>query len=121
MYSVLLTYGLNPIEGLKVMVRNPERMALLKQVLAQRCEANLSVGALVPEGSERMSLLELATKLKFFVALEGEEERQELKALPAGSTSTGLQIYSHEEGDTRYKAEVMRWKLGKRTRSRSYR
>ncbi|MGK7907694.1 MAG: hypothetical protein AB4040_10775 [Synechococcus sp.] len=120
MYTVLFTYGLNPLKGLKLMVRSQQK-GLWKQVLKQGRKANLSVGALVPEDSKSMSMLELVAKLKFFVALEGEEPDPEQKLLP-GSTSVGLQVYEHGDGDTKYKAEVMRWKLGKsRTRSRRYR
>ena len=121
MYTVLLTYGLNPLEGLKLMVRSPQKANMLRQLLSRKRNTNLSVGTLVPENADSMSVLEKISKLKFFVAIEGEDIQPSQKALPAGTTSTGLQIYSHEEGDTRYKAEVMRWRLGKRTRSRSYR
>ena len=120
MYTLLFTYGLNPLKGLKLMVRSQQK-GLLQHVLKKGREANLSVGALVPENSKSMSMLELATKLKFFVALEGEEPHAEQKLLP-GSTSVGLQVYEHGDGETKYKAEVMRWKLGKsRRRTRRYR
>ncbi|WP_017327879.1 hypothetical protein [Synechococcus sp. PCC 7336] len=120
MYTVLLTYGLNPLKDFKVLVRSGQNN-ILGQLFKRNRDANLSVGALVPEDSQSMSVVELLAKLKFFVALEGEEPQTERKALP-GSSSVGLQVYEHQDGKTRYKAEVMRWKLGKRkARTRSYR
>jgi hypothetical protein len=111
MYTVLLTYGLNPIEGLKVMVRSPQQ-SLWKQLWQQVQQSNLTFGALVPTNAETLSKVQVLTRLKFFVALEGDTSPTQRKALP-GSTSVGLQVYQHQDGETTYKAEVVRWRLGK--------
>lgn len=115
MYNVLLTYGLNPKTGLKVMLRSPQRVRW-QQLWQQFQQSDISFGTLVPSNADRLSKFELLTRLKFFVAIEGEAEPQ--KALPAArDTAVKLQVYEHQEGQSAYRAEVLRWKLGRKRRS----
>ncbi|MEO0854224.1 MAG: hypothetical protein AAFY15_12090 [Cyanobacteria bacterium J06648_11] len=115
MYTVLLTYGLNPKTGLKVMLQSPQKVRW-QQLWRHLRKSDISVGTLVPSHAARLSRLELLARLKFFVAIEGDSEPQ--KALPAArDTAVKMQIYEHQEGKSAYRAEVVRFKLGKKHRT----
>ncbi|MEM6445929.1 MAG: hypothetical protein AAFY57_11215 [Cyanobacteria bacterium J06642_2] len=97
------------------MLKSSQRLQL-KQLWQQVRQSDISFGTLVPSNADRLSKLELLTRLKFFVAIEGNVEPQ--KALPAArDTAVKLQVYQHREGQSAYRAEVLRWKLGKKQRS----
>ncbi|MEO1132100.1 MAG: hypothetical protein AAFX40_05260 [Cyanobacteria bacterium J06639_1] len=115
MYTMLLTYGLNPKTGLKLMLQSPQRVRW-QQLWHHFRQSNISLGTLVPSQSARLSKLEFLTRLKFFVAIESEAEPQ--KALPAArDTAVKMQVYEHQDGKSAYRAEVLRFKLGNKRRS----
>ncbi|MFQ3614646.1 MAG: hypothetical protein SNJ68_13175 [Cyanobacteriota bacterium] len=120
MYSLLLTYGLNPLTGLKLLVKSPERASLwgLAQQFWGRSGSRrrgprlqVSLGRLVPEETEHLSKLEALLRLKFFIALEAETPEKPLPALPSGQGSA-IQVYRHAEGTEHYKTEVIRFAVG---------
>lgn len=127
MYTLLLTYGLNPLTGLKLMAKAPEEASwatLLRQMLLQSRRSKpqqprmqLSLGALIPEDADQLSRLEVLTRLKFFVALEAESPSKALPA-PRRGHKTDIQVYRHAQGEENYRAEVVRFNLNGRKPSR---
>ncbi len=120
MYSLLLTYGLNPLTGLKLLVKSPERASLwmLAQQLWGRSGSRrrgprlqVSLGRLVPEETEHLSKLETLLRLRFFIALEAETPEKPLPALPSGQGSA-IQLARYTEGSQHYKTEVIRFAVG---------
>lgn len=120
MYSLLLTYGLNPLTGLKVVLKSPEPTAwwrLARQFLApstsgqRRPRLQVSLGRLVPEETERLSKLETLLRLRFFIALEADTPEKPLPALPSGQGSA-IQVYRRGTGTEHYKTEVIRFTIG---------
>ncbi len=120
MYSLLLTYGLNPLTGLKLLVKSPEQASLwtLAQQLWGRPGSRrrgprlqISLGRLVPEQTERLSKLEVLLRLRFFIAIEAAMPEQSLPALPSGQGST-IQLARYTEGSQQYKTEIIRFALG---------
>jgi len=120
MYSLLLTYGLNPLTGLKLLVKSPEQASLwtLAQQLWGRPGSRrrgprlqISLGRLVPEQTERLSKLEVLLRLRFFIAIEAATPEQSLPALPSGQGST-IQLARYTEGSQHYKTEILRFALG---------
>ncbi len=125
MTSVLVTYGLNPLQGLKVWVKAED--ASWGQVLHQAIPAvrawvkhrppmQISVGSLVPDHAEQLSRIQLLRRLKFFVAIETAGDLA-LPALPSGQ-QTALQVYAHQQGSERYRTQVVRFQVGRRVRRR---
>lgn len=131
MPTVLLTYGLNPATGLKFLINSslqPSWASWKQQIvpavqnfLKQRPRVQVSLGALIPEQTSHLSKIELLTQLKFFISLETEGSDKPLPALQSGR-QTGIQIYRHDQGDTHYRAQIVRFNLGqkKKTRRRSF-
>ncbi|MEN9232439.1 MAG: hypothetical protein Q6L68_16190 [Thermostichus sp. DG02_5_bins_236] len=120
MYSLLLTYGLNPLTGLKVLVKSPEPNSLwglARQFFApsasgqRRPRLQVSLGRLVPEETEHLSKVEALLRLKFFIALEAETPGKSLPALPSGQGSA-IQVYRQAAGTEHYKTEVIRFAIG---------
>ncbi len=120
MYSLLLTYGLNPLAGLKLLVKAPEQASLwtLAWQLWGRSGSRrrgprlqISLGRLVPEQTERLSKLEVLLRLRFFIAIEAATPEQSLPALPARQGST-IQLARYTEGSQHYKTEILRFALG---------
>lgn len=128
MYSLLLTYSLNPLTGLKVLVKSPERASFWELVQQfwghsgsrrRRPRLQVSLGRLVPEKTEHLSKLEVLLRLKFFIALEAETPEKPLLALPSGQGSA-IQVYRHtlrghgpEASNTEhYRTEVIRFAVG---------
>jgi len=120
MYSLLLTYGLNPLTGWKLLVKSPEQASLwtlARQLWSRpgsrrrRPRLQISLGRLVPEQTERLSKLEVLLRLRFFIALEAETPDQPLPALPSGQGSA-IQLARYTEGSQQYKTEIIRFALG---------
>ncbi len=120
MYSLLLTYGLNPLTGWKLLVKSPGQVSLwtLAQQLwgrpgsrRRRPRLQVSLGRLMPEQTEHLSKLEVLLRLRFFIALEAETPDQPLPALPAGQGSA-IQLARYTEGSQQYKTEIIRFALG---------
>ncbi|MFS8855306.1 hypothetical protein NW851_03925 [Synechococcus sp. H55.7] len=120
MYSLLLTYGLNPLTGWKLLVKSPEQASLwtlARQLWSRpgsrrrRPRLQISLGRLVPEQTERLSKLEVLLRLRFFIALEAETPDQPLPALPSGQGSA-IQLAHYTEGSQQYKTEIIRFALG---------
>ncbi|MDX2271501.1 MAG: hypothetical protein NW237_06060 [Cyanobacteriota bacterium] len=127
MYTLVLTYGLNPLNGLKVLVKSSHQRAWsewLAQWRQQRQKGGpflprlqISLGTLMPAEADHLTRLEVLTRLKFFVAIETEGAGQPLPALTSGRTSA-IQVYQHMQGDEQYKAEIVRFQVGQRRRWR---
>lgn len=126
MYSLLLTYGLNPLTGLKLLVKSSEQTSLwtLAQQLwgrpgsrRRRPRLQISLGRLVPEQTEHLSKLEVLLRLRFFIALEAETPEgaahhcRERFLLPSGQGSA-IQLARYTEGSQQYKTEIIRFALG---------
>ena len=134
MYSLLLTYGLNPLTGLKLLVQSPERVSgteslqtslwtLARQLWGRpgsrqrRPRLQISLGRLVPEQTEHLSKLEVLLRLRFFIALEAETPEgaphhcHERFLLPSGQGSA-IQLARYTEGSQQYKTEIIRFALG---------
>jgi hypothetical protein len=134
MYSLLLTYGLNPLTGLKLLVQSPERVSgteslqtslwtLARQLWGRpgsrqrRPRLQISLGRLVPEQTEHLSKLEVLLRLRFFIALEAETPEsaahhcRERFLLPSGQGSA-IQLARYTEGSQQYKTEIIRFALG---------
>ncbi|MGF1575419.1 MAG: hypothetical protein ACFCU9_05665 [Cyanophyceae cyanobacterium] len=121
MPSVLLTYTLNPLQGLKFLVKSQETS--WRQVLHQaiptvqswaqhRPAMQISVGSLTPENAQQLTRLQLLARLKFFVAIETEADLDR-PALPSGQQAA-IQVYSHHQGSESYRTQVVRFQVGKR-------
>ncbi len=120
MYSLLLTYGLNPLTGFKVVVKSPEQASwwrLVQELVhpsgagRRRPRLQVSLGRLIPEESQHLSRLEALWRLQFFIALEAGTPDKPLPALPAGQGSA-IQVYRHAHGSKHYRAEVLRFAIG---------
>ncbi|MGQ9838139.1 MAG: hypothetical protein ACUVRV_09270 [Cyanobacteriota bacterium] len=128
MYSLLLTYGLNPFTGLKVLVKSTEQTSLwelAQQVLSRSGSQRgwprlqVSLGRLVPEETKHLSKLEALLRLKFFIALEAQTSEKPLPALPSGQGSA-IQLYRHTvrgngpkaSNTEHYTTEVIRFAVG---------
>ncbi len=130
MTSVLVTYGLNPLQGLKVWVKSedtswwqvvhqaiPTVQAWVKQPPRMKIPPmQISVGSLVPENAEQLPRIQRLRRLKFFVAIETAGDLA-LPALPSGQQSA-LQVYAHQQGSERYRTQVVRFQVGQRVRRR---
>lgn len=130
MTSVLVTYGLNPLQGLKVWVKSEDTswrqvvhqaIPVVKAWVKQRPPIQIppmqiSLGSLVPDNAEQLSRIQRLTRLKFFVAIETEGDLA-LPALPSGQ-QTALQVYDHQQGSERYRTQIVRFQLGRRVRRR---
>lgn len=122
MPSVLLTYGLNPLVGLKLLIKSPEQVtwssALQKVIptiqswISEQPRMQISVGSLVPEEAPHFSKLQLLTRLQFFIAIDTESEGA-LPALPSGR-STAIQVYRHSQGSESYRTQIVRFHIGSR-------
>jgi hypothetical protein len=131
MPTVLLTYGLNPATGLKLLINSSlqpswsnwrqQIVPAVQSFLQQRPRVQVSLGALIPEQVSHLSKIELLTQLKFFISLETEGSGTPLPALQSGR-QTGIQIYRHAQGETQYRAQIVRFNLGqkKKKRRRTY-
>lgn len=127
MPSVLITYGLNPVTGLKLLI-NPDpdqptswsRMRhtlipTLRQWIKQPPRMQVSLGTLTPD--ESITGLRRITQYKFFIAVETDGAKRALPALSSGR-QTGIQVYQHNQGEENYKAQIVRFNVGSRKRPR---
>lgn len=129
MPTVLITYGLNPVTGLKLMVQPDQEqpsswsrlrrqwLPTLRQWIKHPPRMQISLGTLVPEDRERANGLERLTRFKFFIAVETEGTRTALPT-PTTGRQTGIQVYRHSQGEENYRAQVVRFKVGSRRRAR---
>ncbi len=67
----------------------------------------------MPDNADQLSHVERLIQLKLFIALDSESEDQYYPALPSGK-QTALQVYQHAQGTEQYKAQVVRFNVGKR-------
>jgi len=128
MYSLLLTYGLNPLTGWKLLVQSPDRVSGTESLQTslwtfaqqlwghpgsrrRRPRLQISLGRLVPEQTDRLSKLEVLLRLRFFIALEAGTPEHPLPALPLGQGSA-IQLARYTEGSQQYKTEIIRFALG---------
>jgi len=117
MYSLLLTYSLNPLGGLKLLLRSPEQTSLwslARQLWRSRgggSRLQIALGRLVPEQTEHLSPWEVLLRSRFFIALEAALPDQVLPALPSGQGSA-IQLARYTEGSQPYKTEILRFSLG---------
>ncbi len=122
MQSILMTYSLNPLVGLKLLVKSADDIswstlwsqalpAIAKKLVTRDPDVQISVGSLTPEGVDHLSKIEQLGRLKFFIAIDTQGDDQAYPALPSGK-KTAIQVYQHEQGSYRYKAQVVRFNLG---------
>ncbi|MEN9220139.1 MAG: hypothetical protein Q6K08_04965 [Thermostichales cyanobacterium GMQP_bins_62] len=110
MSKLLITYGLNPLSGIRLLSKGSWRT--LAQLLRHH-KVQVSLGAMIPE---RATGLERLRQLQLFIALEATPPTP--KSLPLLGSPTGLQIYEQHQGSRTYKTEVVRFSLGKERRRR---
>ncbi|MFS8894313.1 hypothetical protein [Synechococcus sp. O70.1] len=117
MYSLLLTYSLNPLRGLKLLVRSSEQASLgslARQLWRSRQggpRLQIALGRLVPEQTKPLSPWEVLLRSQFFIALEATWPDPSLPALPSGQGSA-IQLARYTEGSQPYKTEIIRFSLG---------
>jgi hypothetical protein len=117
MYSLLLTYSLNPLRGLKLLVRASEQASLgslARQLWRSRQggpRLQIALGRLVPEQTKLLSPWEVLLRSQFFIALEATWPDPSLPALPS-SQGSAIQLARYTEGSQPYKTEIIRFSLG---------
>lgn len=128
MPSIVITYGLNPVTGLKLLVQPDAEQSsswsrirrhlipTLKQWITQPPRMQISLGTLIPDDVQPGIRLQQLTKYKFFIAVETEGAKRALPA-PATGRQTGIQVYRHTQGQENYKAQIVRFKVGSRRRT----
>lgn len=129
MPSVLFTYSLNPLVGLKLLVKSAQAIspevpqpiawgrvlqgalpALQHWIRQPMAPMQVSVGSLVPEDAQHLSRWQILSRLKFFVAVETEADLSR-PALPSGQSSA-IQVYRHHQGSESYRTQVVRFRVG---------
>ena len=107
MSKVLISYGLNPLSGIRLLSEGSwgQTWATLRQMLRKQ-KIQVSLGAMIPEKS---TLLDRIRDLKFFILLEAATPTP----TPLLGSPTGIQIYQQGQGSQTYKTEVVRFALGK--------
>ncbi|GAB4210376.1 MAG: hypothetical protein OHK0012_00480 [Synechococcales cyanobacterium] len=114
MSKLLITYGLAPLSGIRVLLNAAPTGSWWQtlryyQKLLQRQRVQVSMGAMIPD--PQTPLLPRITGTQFFIAVETEAKPQ--KAVPLLGSPTGLQVYQQQQGSQTYQTEVVRFALGR--------